>query len=334
MSGQGRVPDYNFLCGVFRSRESALLSASRIEGLVAARDFADALAQLPDGAFALETRKDPGTGGIEAGFRTAVAEMKGLVGKYSPSTELNDLAFLPWDFHNLKAAMLQKLTGTTVADLFGPEGSVTAAALMAMAEAMRFDSLPKPLAASLEKALIAYYETGKDPQAFELGLDRQKTLRLIEIASSAGPAVRAYYAGLEDASVADSFIRLHLARVPWQTVQAGFAGHPDASVLKDLYTLSPSEWSGRLAAVSRASVRLLLSAASAAPDPGALLQGQKKKAFAVMRDWRFKPPSLEYALYYVTRLLADLANLRLVLLCKLNRIEGAEIGKRVIDAFV
>jgi len=61
---------------------------------------------------------------------------------------------------------------------------------------------------------------------------------------------------------------------------------------------------------------------------------QRRRVLAIMKDWRYRPPSFEYALYYVTRTLADLANLRLVLVCKLNRIADGEIGKRVIDAFV
>jgi hypothetical protein len=63
MSGQGKVPDFNFLSGIFRSREASLLSAPRLEGLVAARDFTDALGQLPDGPFTVEARKEHGTAG-------------------------------------------------------------------------------------------------------------------------------------------------------------------------------------------------------------------------------------------------------------------------------
>jgi vacuolar-type H+-ATPase subunit C/Vma6 len=331
---QGKVPDFNFLCGIFRSRESGLLTAARLEGLVAARDFPEALAQLPEGRFAAEARKDPGTGSIETGFRAAVAELKELVVKYSPLSELNDLAFLPWDFHNLKAALLQKLTGKTVDGLYGPEGSVAVASLTAMTEAMRFDSLPKPLVVSLEKALVAYYETDKDAQAFEVSLDRQKSLRMLETAASATTQVLAYYQNADDAAIAEAFVRSHLARVPWETVQGAFAGHADASRLKEMYPLKVSEWAGRLASISREPVRSLLSAAAASTDPGAPLLAQKRRVLTMMKDWRYRPPSFEYALYYVTRTLADLANFRLVLVCKLNRIAAAEIGKRVIDAFV
>ena len=331
---EGKVPDFNFICGIFRSREAGLLSAARLEGLVAARDFTEALAQLPEGRFAAEARKDPGAGATEAGFRAAVAELRELVAKYSPRSELNDLAFLPWDFHNLKAALLQKLTGKTVEGLFGPEGSVTVTALTVMVESMRFDALPKPLAVSLERGLVAYYEAGKDAQAFEISFDRQKSLRMLESAASATPQVLAYFRNDDDAAIAEAFVRSHLARVPWETVQGAFAGHADASRLKELYPLKPAEWGGRLASVSREPVRLLLSAAAAAPDPSAPLLAQKRRVLSVMRDWRYRPPSFEYALYYVTRTLADLANLRLVLICKLNRIADAEIGKRVIDAFV
>jgi vacuolar-type H+-ATPase subunit C/Vma6 len=331
---EGKVPDFNFICGIFRSREAGLLSAARLEGLTAARDFAEALAQLPEGRFAAEARKDPGASAIEAGFRAAVAELKDLVVKYSPRSELNDLAFLPWDFHNLKAALLQKLTGKTVEGLFGPEGSVTVAAVTGMAEAMRFDSLPKPLAVSLEKALVAYYEVGKDAQAFEISLDRQKSLRMLETAASATAPVLAYYRIADDAAIAEAFVRSHLARVPWEIVQGAFSGHPDASRLKEMYPLKPAEWGARLASVSREPVRILLSAAAAASDPAAPLLDQRRRVLAIMKDWRYRPPSFEYALYYVTRTLADLANLRLVLVCKLNRIADGEIGKRVIDAFV
>ena len=331
---EGKVPDFNFVCGIFRSREAGLLSASRLDGLVAARDFTEALAQLPEGRFAAEARKDPGAAGIEAGFHAAVADLRDLVQKYSPRSELNDLAFLPWDFHNLKAALLKKLTGKTVEGLFGPEGTVTVAAVTGMAESMRFDALPKSMAVSLERALVAYYEAGKDAQAFEISLDRQKSLRMLETAALATPQVLAYYQNADDAAIAEAFVRSQLARVPWETVQGAFAGHADASRLKELYPLKPADWGGRLASISRETVRFMLSAAAAAPDPAALLLAQKRRVLSVMRDWRYRPPSFEYALYYVTRTLVELANLRLVLVCKLNRIADAEIGKRVIDAFV
>jgi vacuolar-type H+-ATPase subunit C/Vma6 len=53
-----------------------------------------------------------------------------------------------------------------------------------------------------------------------------------------------------------------------------------------------------------------------------------------MASWSYKPPSVEYAFYFVVRKLSDLYNLRLVLLGAVGRIPKDDIKKRVVDAFI
>ncbi len=81
-----RVPDYNFLCGILC--EPGIRLAVRQPGsrpCIAARTFAEALAQLPEGRFATEVRRAPGYEGIEAGSRAEIAALRDLLAKYSPS---------------------------------------------------------------------------------------------------------------------------------------------------------------------------------------------------------------------------------------------------------
>jgi hypothetical protein len=53
-----------------------------------------------------------------------------------------------------------------------------------------------------------------------------------------------------------------------------------------------------------------------------------------LRAWRLRPPSAEYAYWWIAHLVADLAALRLVLVARLNGIAEAEVRARIDDGLV
>ena len=128
--------DFNFLCGILRSREYQLLPPQKLETLLGLNDYKAVFNQMPELPFSTELHRQPGMEGIEAGFRAELAELKELLAKFSPSEEFSRLVFLPWDFFNLKSAVLQKLRAREAEEFFGPEGEVGIKELKAMAAAM------------------------------------------------------------------------------------------------------------------------------------------------------------------------------------------------------
>jgi vacuolar-type H+-ATPase subunit C/Vma6 len=323
--------DFNFLCGILRSRESSLMSRQKLESIIAAGN--SGALQAPEGLFGERVRSVPGVDGIEAGYKSELAAVVDLL-RFSPSEEFTRLVFLPWDFHNLKAAVLRKLDGRGGEELFGPEGEVAAARLAEMADTMEFDGLPPRLHTALQEAMKAYYEEDKDSQSFELSLDRQKQRAQEELSKSLSPAIHAHYRTISDIAIADVFFRAFFSRLPWKRISWGFAGHPDAVRLKLLFNLKVVDWGGHLAGIScRVLQRLILSVSTLEEAAAAVLR-EKREHLASMASWSYKPPSAEYAFYFVTRKLADIYNLRLVLLGAFGRIPKDDIMNRINDAFI
>ena len=330
----GRVPDYNFLCGILRSREAGFVAPQRLEAVLAARGFDDAVAQLPDGPFAVEVRKSPGFEGLERGARAETAVLRDLLAKYSPSEGLEGLLLAPLDWFNLKVAVLQKLTGRRDERLPGPEGSLRFADLAAMAEAGRTDGLPRSFADALGAALGAYNEAGRSTQAFELALDRQRELALLSLARSTSEEIGAHARESADLSASLVLSRAALAGIPWSVSRYGFAGHADEARFADLAGMKPAEWTARLAGIGSTGAREVLAAVAAGGNVAEIAAARRKKLAARIRDWRFRPPSAEYAYWWISRKLADLANLRLALVCKLNGLPEAETRKRIDDGLL
>ena len=326
--------DYNFLCGILRSREAQLLNRARTEAMVGAREFAAAVAQVPEGPFSAGLKTAPGAEGIEAGCRAELAEVKLLLARDCPSAEFSRLVFLPWDFHNLKVAVLEKLKQKTGDDLFGPEGEAPVAGLRTMAEAMEFRSLPRHLLAALERAWIAYHEEGKDSQVFELALDRQKQLALRGSAAAVSHDVMAHVEAVADISIAASVLRARFADMPFRRIAYGLEGHADFARLRTLYPQKLAEWGGRIPSLGSRVLQRVFLAVNALADVSRAVAVERRARLEAMRDWRYRPPSAEYTFFFFTRKLADIFNLRLILLAVLKGVGEEEVRGRLNDAFV
>jgi vacuolar-type H+-ATPase subunit C/Vma6 len=341
--------DFNFLCGIFRSREKNLCERHDLDALLACRRFPDAVARLPDTVLGSALRVETWTsfalsGGIEAvetGYRAELSEIKDLLSRFSPRADFNRLIFLHWDFHNLKAALLRAFsradrTGSKRlpdAELFGIEGEIDVKNLVGMADAMDFKGLPPHLHRALQEAWIAYYERGKDPQAFELALDRQAFIALEKMARTLSTAIADHIGMLSDISVSDVFFRSYFARLPWDKVFWGIHGHADSSKLRMLYRLDPADWGGYASSFSQTLSKLVLHV-NTSRDAAVEINLARRECLRLMREWSYKPPSIEYAFYFLTRKLSDINNLRLILLCALRGVPEAETRGRVNDAFV
>ena len=323
--------DFNFLCGILRSREASLVSRQKLESILAAGG--SAALQALEGPFGDGTRSLPGVEGIEAGYRAEIAEVSELL-RYSPKEDFTRLVLLPWDFHNLKVAVLRKLDGRGGEDLFGPEGEVSTAALTGMAANMESSGLPSLMQKALQDAMKAYYDGDKDSQGFEVSLDRQKQIALETLSKQLSHAIHAHYVTVSDISVADVFFRAFFSRLPWKSVSPGFMDHPDAARLKLLFNLKVGDWGGHLAGLSRKALRRLILSVSTAEGGAAAVARARHDHLMSLSSWSYKPPSMEYAFYFLTRKLADLYNLRLVLLGALGRVPETDIRNRINDAFL
>jgi V/A-type H+-transporting ATPase subunit C len=323
--------DFNFLCGILRSREAALLNRQKLESILSAG--AGALLQTVEGLFGERVRSIPGAAGIESGYRAEIASISELF-RYSPSDDFIKLVFLPWEFHNLKVAAMRKLDGRGGDVLFGPEGEITTIKLQEAVQSSDISALPKHLGESLQAAM-KQYETGeKDLRGFELCLDRRRQMTLERFAEAVSPSIHSHFRTVSDISTADAFFRAYFAKLAWESVSPAFEGHPDATRLKILFHAKAEDWSNGLSGISRRVIKILLACAKTAEEAAAAVAAEKRAHLVSMSAWSYKPPSAEYAFYFLTRKLADIYNLRLVLLGLLGRVAEDDIKRRINDAFI
>jgi vacuolar-type H+-ATPase subunit C/Vma6 len=330
----GRVPDYNFLCGILQSREQGFVASARLDAVLSARSVEEAASQLPDGPFAAEVRKAPSFAGIEGGARAEIGALRDLLAKYSPSGDLEGLLLEPLDWFNLKVAVLQKLSGRRDDRLPGPEGTLRFADLSAMAESGKYEGLPKALADGLGAALAAYVDAGRSTQAFELALDRRRELSRIAHARAISRSLGAHALESADLAAAVALARAVLAGIAWKIARHAFSGLADEARFSEIAAAEPAEWSARLGGIGSTVIREVLAAVAAGADVADVAAARRRTLAARIRDWRLRPPSAEYAYWWIARKLADLANLRLALVARLNGLPEAEARKRIDDGLL
>ena len=122
--------------------------------------------------------------------------------------------------------------------------------------------------------------------------------------------------------------------IPWAVARHAVSGHADEARFAELAGLKPAEWTGRLAGFASPVVRELVAAAASGADITGLASVRRRALAARVKKWRLRPPSAEYAYWWIARKLADLANLRLVLVARLNGLPEAETRTRIDDGLL
>ena len=163
---------------------------------------------------------------------------------------------------------------------------------------------------------------------------RDRHLAALETAHGLSAQIHAHVSEAADLAMASVFFRAYFGGLPWETTQWAFLGHPDLARLKLLYAVKPEDWGGRISSLSGSRLPRLFLAARSLETAEAAVEEDRKAHLRRMNAWGYKPPSMEYAYYFLTRRLADLFNLRLVLICSLNGIPENEYRGRVRDAFL
>ncbi len=327
--------DFNFVYGVFKSREREILDDSRVDALVSSHSIEDAVAGLPESPFATEVSKNMSEEGIDSAVNVETRLISDFLELNSPSKELSLLVYLPWDYFNLKVAILSKLKGKEDDTLFGPEGFVSIKDLKSYTEEMDFIMLPQDIYDSLQEAWIAYYEENKNTQAFEFALDRQKNLHLLRVAEETGSKeILNFIRETVDIKVAELLVRSKNASLEWNVVRWGIKEYPGYLRWEEMYNNDSPEWVNYLEGLRDTSFRRILEGFAKGEDIGELLAREKTILGEMVEKWKYNSPSIEYSYYFLTRKLADIYNLRMILLGKLKNLDNELIRKRIINVYL
>ena len=229
---------------------------------------------------------------------------------------------------------MASLAGGTPDELFGPEGDLSLEELKTHREEMEFEFLPQDLYDALQNAWIAYFEEGKDTQAFEVALDRQRVLLLLRIAEDCSKDITKYLRVSTELKLAESILRSKTADLPWKLIRWGFSEFSSLSRISEVYALPIGQWSEHLAAFPKGVFRDVLEKYHDGVDIGALVSEMRGVLLDVYENWKYSPPSIEYCYYYLTRKLGEVYSLRMLLLGKLNRLPIEEIRRRITYVYV
>lgn len=322
--------DFNFIYGIFKSREKQLLSFTQLEGLLALGSYDEVIAQLPDSPFSHKARQyGQDEAGIEAGVGEEIGEIKAILAQYVSQSSLKSLIFLPWDFFNLKVSVLASINNEPHEELYGPEGEVRLDDLALQQETMAYDFLPQDIYDALQNAWIAYYEEDKNCQAFEIAIDRQKNVVLLRHAVSCSQEIYKFLRVNTEIKLAELFLRAKKADFPWELVRWGLEGMSGIERLREMYSLPIRDWQERLTPFPIGPFRNLVQRFQENSDIQSLVGEERVENLKRFDSWKYYPPSIEYCYYFLTRKLSQVYTLRLLLLGRLNKLSPEEIRKRI-----
>ncbi|GEM_PF-3619795 len=327
--------DFNFVYGVFKSRERELIDDAKLASLFSSSSFEEAVAQLPDSPFSHELNRVGGEGGIDAAIKLETSIITDFLTLNSPSRELRSLVFLPWDYFNLKVVILSKLYEKKNDALFGPEGDLSVEDLKGYSEEMDFIMLPSAIYDSLQEAWIAYYEEDKNSQAFEFALDRQKNLHLLKIAfDTESKELLKLFKSIDEIKIGEVLIRGKNANLPWSIVKYALTGFSGISRIEEMYSSVPQEWNGFTASLRETPLKRILNDFSGGVDVSETLLREKRDLYTLIEKWKYYPPGIEYSYYFLTRKLSDLYNIRMILIGKLKNIDNNILKKRIVNVYI
>ena len=327
--------DFNFVYGVFKSREKELIDEAKLASLFSSSSFEDAVTQLPDSPFSQELNRVGGESGIDAGIKLETSIIADFLMLNSPSRELKSLVFLPWDYFNLKVAVLSKLYDKKKDVLFGPEGDLSVEELKGYSEEMDFIMLPNAIYDSLQEAWIAYYEEDKNTQAFEFAVDRQKNLHLLKIAyDTESKELHNLFTSIDEIKIGEILIRAKNADLPWSILKYGLSGFSGISRIEEMYSSMPQEWNSFTVSLRNTPLKRILDDFSGGSDISEAVLREKRALYSLIDNWKYYPPGIEYSYYFLTRKLSDLYNIRMILIGKLKNIDNDILKKRIVNVYI
>ena len=170
--------DYLYLSAYLRAKEASLLSRERLERMVAAPDFDEAVKVLCECGYPdLEGASDAELEAAFAARRTAVLDD---MEKLCPEKALVQAARLRFDYHNAKVLVKGEGAGVSGEALLSDCGRISAEKLRDAYEQEDWKSVPSDLAAAIREARSLLARTA-NPQITDMELDKAYYRELLSL---------------------------------------------------------------------------------------------------------------------------------------------------------
>lgn len=164
-----------------RFMETKLLDRTRIESLVSATDFQDALRLLQDSRYS----EFLGIESYEEGLKKAIEEMYKEMYKAAPVKSIVDILAVRYDGHNLKCLIKGMLIGRENDDLLISAGTIPLDKLKDAVKDENFRDLPALLRKYTDMALEDYKNHG-NPQSIDILIDKGVFEYMLELSGIIG----------------------------------------------------------------------------------------------------------------------------------------------------
>jgi V/A-type H+/Na+-transporting ATPase subunit C len=160
-----------------RFLETKLIEKSKLEGLVEAKDFEDALKMLQDSRYSEYVEM----ASYEEGLKIALEDLYKDMYKTTPVKEVLDILAIRYDAHNIKSLIKGKFLDKDMTSILINAGTIPEDKLSIMIKEENFRDVPKTLRASIEKSLEDY-KNAQDPQNIDITIDKGIYAYALEIA--------------------------------------------------------------------------------------------------------------------------------------------------------
>ncbi|MCD5390905.1 V-type ATP synthase subunit C [candidate division NPL-UPA2 bacterium] len=204
---------YAYAVGRIRALETRLLRRERFDQMVGAEDAEETLRALADTDYGplLSEIKSPDE--FEIALNKELTKVLSLISHLSFDPELTDLFRLRYDFHNLKVLLKQKYLARSPVDsklCLIDAGVIEGEKLRKIMEGEDYSELPDELRTAVDKSEKGFEETG-DPQMIDIILDKEM-YSLFHERSSGNPFLKEYFQISADLTNIRIFLRVRALR--------------------------------------------------------------------------------------------------------------------------
>ena len=325
---------YAYASGRIRALEMTLLGKQRLERIAEAGTLDEVMRQLSDTAYAQHIDEIE-ENGYQAFLKNEERRLLDLVDSLSLDRGVSDILRLRHDFHNLKVAMREKVSGRDLGDLYIDFGRFDQEEIKDPVENETPASLPDIFAAAAKEAMEAYGASG-DPGEADIIIDKAMFSHFLRVGGSyGGPFMKNIVRTWIDLANIRTFMRaryqeLEARELPGLLIDGGLLRPAD---FIEMYQFTMDEILGRFEfSPYRRVVELGGAAAEKSGSFVPLEREIDNVVMSLLRITRYFTFGLEIVIAYALMKQIEIKSLRLVLAGKDGGTAPDLIKERIPDA--
>jgi V/A-type H+-transporting ATPase subunit C len=168
-----KVPDssYLFITGVIRAMEVRRIRKDLADRVIRSGSFADAMEALRDSLYPGYIPKEGDSENFDLMLSWRQEQLFSFLDKNSPDQNIVRLLKAPFDFHNIRVLLKNKIFELNDTESLSPSGSVSTDLLIEIFLHEQYNSLPPLMRDAVLRAIEEYY-AGRKPVLIDAVIDR------------------------------------------------------------------------------------------------------------------------------------------------------------------